>query len=116
MFQTVDNTISSELVGTAAGNDTKTFETELIIPEVPSSHVDADGIGIFYSIQVKVNKKSFTISIIFSCEYFEVEADAVFGTVQESTSVIIGNIPHKSDYRAWATENMYEMREEIKVA
>ena len=57
MFQTVDNTISSELVGTAAGNDTKTFDIEFAIPEVPSSHVDADGIGIFYSIQVKVNKK-----------------------------------------------------------
>ena len=39
----------------------------------------------------------------------------MFGTVQESTSIIIGNIPHKADYRAWATENMYEMREEIKV-
>ena len=54
-FQTQHNTISSELVGTAAGNDTKTFEIEFAIPEVPSSHVDADGIGIFYSIQVKVN-------------------------------------------------------------
>ena len=53
-FQTQHNTISSELVGTAAGNDTKTFEIEFAIPEVPSSHVDADGIGIFYSIQVKV--------------------------------------------------------------
>lgn len=50
-----------------------------------------------------------------NCETFKVEADAVFGTVQESTSVVIGNIPHKADYRTWATENMYEMREDIKV-
>ena len=53
---------------------------------------------------------------MFKFENIEVEADAVFGTVQESTSIFIGNIPHKADYRAWATENMYEMREEIKVS
>ena len=47
--------LTSELVGTTGGNDTKTFEIEFAIPEVPSSHVDADGIGVFYSIQVKVS-------------------------------------------------------------
>ena len=57
LFQNVQHIISSELIGTAAGNDTKTFEIEFAIPEVPSSHVDADGIGIFYSIQVKVSHK-----------------------------------------------------------
>ena len=53
--------LTSELVGTAGGNDTKTFEIEFAIPEVPSSHVDADGIGVFYSIQVKVS----TLDIVY---------------------------------------------------
>ena len=49
---------AEQLIGTAGGNDTKTFENiEFGIPEVPSTHVDADGIGIFYSIQVKVSHK-----------------------------------------------------------
>ena len=43
------------------------------------------------------------------------EADVFLGSVYDKTSVIIGNIPHKAAYREWATENMYEWREEIKV-
>jgi len=94
--KTVKHVISSDLVGTAGGNDTKTFDVEFPIPEVPSSHVDTAGIGIGYFIQV------------------EVEADVFLGSVYDKTSVIIGNIPHKAAYREWATENMYEWREEIK--
>ena len=52
-----------------------------------------------------------------SCKkhFFKVEADVFLGSVYDKTSVIIGNIPHKAAYREWATENMYEWREEIKV-
>ena len=67
-------------------------------------------------MKVKISSWIKHLKLNLSYETFEVEADAVFGTVQESTSVVIGNIPHKADYRAWATENMYEMREDIKVS
>ena len=46
---------AEQLIGTAGGNDTKTFENiEFGIPEVPSTHVDADGIGIGYFIMIEV--------------------------------------------------------------
>jgi len=89
-------TISCEVIGTAGGNETKNFDKEFTIPEVPSSHVDTDGIGIIYYLKVE------------AC------ADAFLGDVSARTAVTIGNIPHKSAYTQWAAENMYEMREEIK--
>ena len=55
--------ISSDLVGTAGGNDTKTFDVEFPIPEVPSSHVDTSGIGIGYFIQVEVDMNKNMIKI-----------------------------------------------------
>ena len=67
-------------------------------------------------MKVKISSWIKHLKLNLSYKTFEVEADAVFGTVQESTSVVIGNIPHMADYRAWATENMYEMREDIKVS
>ena len=42
-------------------------------------------------------------------------ADAFLGDVSARTAVTIGNIPHKSAYTQWAAENMYEMRDAIKV-
>ena len=69
-----------------------------------------------FSIQFKLRYHNWILyTALHKLELCKVEADVVFGTVQESTTVIIGNIPHKADYRAWATENMYEMREDIKV-
>ena len=114
-LQTVKHVISSDLVGTAGGNDTKTFDVEFPIPEVPSSHVDTAGIGIGYFIQVEVYMNKNMIKYQYKKTLFKVEADVVFGSVYDKTSVIIGNIPHKAAYREWATENMYEWREEIKV-
>lgn len=97
--KTVSVRKAEQLIGTAGGNDTKTFENiEFGIPEVPSTHVDADGIGIGYFIMI------------------EVHADVLMGTVTARTPVIIGNIPHKAAYREWASENMYEMSEKVKEA
>lgn len=69
-LQTVKHVISSDLVGTAGGNDTKTFDVEFPIPEVPSSHVDTSGIGIGYFIQVEVDINKNMINFQFKKTLF----------------------------------------------
>ena len=50
--------LKKEVVGTAEGNGTKTFDIEFPIDEVPPSHVDSDAIGIGYNIKIDVGGSS----------------------------------------------------------
>ena len=98
-FQTTSHIIGSPLlIGTLEGTETKTFDVEFPIPEVPPSHVDSQAIGIFYS---------FTIEAV---------PDMTMGfSLYDTTKITIGNIPHKVAFRTWAADNMFEMSGKIKV-
>ena len=36
-------------------------------------------------------------------------------SLSDTSKITIGNIPHKVAFRTWATDNMYEMSDKIKV-
>ena len=53
---------------------------------------------------------------IFYKLVLEAVPDSMGFSLSDTTNIIIGNIPHKVAFRTWATDNMFEMPEKIKVS